>query len=254
MNNFFDNEDDITKWLHNLFIFEFTIRKDLTVDVPNHVYLSSQLDTLEYFPVQFGIINGSFYCKNLNLSSLKGAPYEVEGDFDCSSNKLISLEYAPSVIHGDFNCGYNLLTSLKGCPKNIGADFSCHFNQLTTLEHGPQEVIGNFLCGDNLLKNLKGCPEKIYGHLSCPNNKIMTFDGFPIKVCDTLNIRGNPILEKELLLFTTEVFGDIYHSFGETKEDFLNIIEMLKVQNDQKELNNLLKHHNNQQNIMKRRI
>lgn len=253
MNNFFDNEDDITKWLHNLFIFEFTIRKDLTVDVPNHVYLSSQLDTLEYFPVQFGVINGSFHCNNLNLSSLKGAPYEVEGDFDCSSNKLISLEYAPSIVHKDFNCSYNLLKSLKGCPKNIGEHFSCHFNQLTTLEYGPQEVTGNFLCGDNLLKNVKGCPEKIYGHFICPNNKITTFDGFPIKVCDMLNIRGNPIPEQELLSFTTEVFGDIYHNFGETKEDFLKTIEILKVQNDLKELNVLFKQ-NNQTNTIKRRI
>lgn len=253
MNNFFDNEDDITKWLHNLFIFEFTIRKDLTVDVPNHVYLSSQLDTLEYFPVQFGVINGSFHCNNLNLSSLKGAPYEVEGDFDCSSNKLISLEYAPSIVHKDFNCSYNLLKSLKGCPKNIGEHFCCHFNQLTTLEYGPQEVTGNFLCGDNLLKNVKGCPEKIYGHFICPNNKITTFDGFPIKVCDMLNIRGNPIPEQELLSFTTEVLGDIYHNFGETKEDFLKTIEILKVQNDLKELNVLFKQ-NNQTNTIKRRI
>lgn len=254
MNNFFKNKNDIIKWLNKLSINEFTIHEDLTVDVRDDIFLSHHLDTLEFFPVQFGIIDGSFDCNFLSLSSLKGSPYEVKGDFNCSSNRLKTLEHAPLIVKGDFSCSYNSLVSLKGSPKNIGGTFACNENQLTSLEYAPEKVGGDFLCGDNLLLNLKGCPEEIHGHLSCPNNKITTFEGFPKFIHDMLNIRKNPIKTNELAMFTTHVSGHIYHDFGETTKDFFNILEMVKVPHEYKELNNLLATGNNQQNIIKRRI
>ena len=69
-----------------------------------------------------------------------------------------------------------------------------------------------------------------------------------------LNIRNNPIKSNELAMFTTHVSGYIYHDFGETTEDFFNILEMVKVPHEHKELSNILVKDYNQKNTVKKRI
>jgi len=75
--------------------------------------------------VRFGKVSGDFYCENNNLTSLEGAPKEVDLDFNCRYNSLTSLEGAPQVVGRNFYCGGNELTSLKGAPKEVGGWFSC---------------------------------------------------------------------------------------------------------------------------------
>ena len=66
-------------------------------------------------------IYGSFNCKYNQLTSLEGAPKEVQGHFNCSYNKLASLEGAPKEVDGNFICLNNLdLKSLKGRGRVIG--------------------------------------------------------------------------------------------------------------------------------------
>ena len=54
---------------------------------------------------------GYFYCSYNKLTSLKGAPREVNGSFYCSDNELTSLEGAPREVDGHFYCSYNKLTN-----------------------------------------------------------------------------------------------------------------------------------------------
>lgn len=63
-------------------------------------------------------------CKN--LTSLDGAPSEVDSDFYCYDTAIKDLTGAPNVVGGDFNCsGCNSLVSLEGSPVYIGGDFDC---------------------------------------------------------------------------------------------------------------------------------
>ena len=98
--------------------------------------------------VRFGVVRGCFNCEKNLLTSLVGAPEEVEEYFECSGNHLTSLEGAPRKVGGGFYCSDNRLTSLVGAPQKVGS-FSCGNNLLTSLEGAPEKVRWYFLCDDN---------------------------------------------------------------------------------------------------------
>ena len=87
----YTKKEDIEKWLSEMYITSYTIRENNIVDVYEDVALTGNIKEL---PVQFGKIEGSFYCQRCKLTTLKGCPYYVNGDFLCFENKLTSLEYA----------------------------------------------------------------------------------------------------------------------------------------------------------------
>ena len=132
-----------------------------------------------------------FYCDN--LTSLEGAPKEVNGDFDCSfCDNLTSLEGAPKKVGGKFNC-YNCssLKSLEGSPKEVGGNFYCSdCSSLKSLKGSPKEVWGSFYCfGCKSLTSLEGAPNKVYGNFNCSH-------------CDSLKSTDLPT--------TTKIKGEIY--------------------------------------------
>jgi hypothetical protein len=112
---------------------------------------------LEYNLMDVGKMytGGDFNCDRRKLTSLKGAPNEVDGNFYCNKNALTSLEGGPTIVKGGFNCGHNKLTSLKGAPKEVGAEFAANNNQLTSLEGAPAIVRGFFSVNNNKLTSLK---------------------------------------------------------------------------------------------------
>ena len=126
-------------------------------NVPKSVDLHHK--NLTEIPIKFNIVQGSFYCDNNQLTSLKNCPKVVQGispfygSFWCFHNKLTSLKYCPKVVQGDFHCHYNKLTSLKYCPKEIKGDCDCSFNKLTSLKYCPKEVKLTFSCDKG---NFKG--------------------------------------------------------------------------------------------------
>jgi hypothetical protein len=93
INQFLNNKKDIQLFLEKSHIKDYIIYDNLTVDVKGDVNLSNQ--NLKAFPIQFGVVSGSFLCDGNNLTTLLGAPHKVALVFDCSSNALTSLEYAP---------------------------------------------------------------------------------------------------------------------------------------------------------------
>ena len=97
-------------------------------------------------PVQFGKVNGNFYCEDNQVVSLQGAPTRVGGNFWCGINQLVSLQGAPTQVGGNFYCNYNKLTSLQGAPTQVGGDFYCDDNKLTSLQGAPGELEGTFVC------------------------------------------------------------------------------------------------------------
>ena len=99
-----------------------------------------------HFPVRFYKVKGSFRCNCSKLTSLQGAPQEVEGNFNCSSCKnLTSLQGAPQEVGGRFCCDFcEKLTSLQGAPQKVGGDFDCSYCNLKNTNGRPSQIGGKF--------------------------------------------------------------------------------------------------------------
>ena len=129
----------IEDWLKEHGIRNYTINKDLTINVNGNVYLSA-ID-LKEFPeyIQFGVVRGDFVCRINYLTSLRGVPRIVGGNFDCADNELTSLEGAPKEVGGYFDCSHNKLTTLKEAPENV-ASFYCSNNKVQFTEEDVRKV------------------------------------------------------------------------------------------------------------------
>jgi len=173
-------------------IKNYIINEDGTVDVRGRVSLSDL--GLNKLPINFGNVEGDFYCSGNELTSLEGSPKSVGGYFDCSSNKLTSLKGSPKSVGGYFDCYNNQLTSLKGSPDSVGRDFDCSHNKLTSLKGSPDSVGGGFDCTNNKLNSLEGSPKSVGGHFDCSSNKLTSLEGSPKLVDGEFNCSGNQLL------------------------------------------------------------
>jgi len=105
----------IKKWLAKMNIRYYTINDDLTIDIPNNVDLDEKLKKEGKLPeyIQFNIVNGAFFIRYNNLTTLKGCPKIIKennsyyGSFRASNNNLSSLKYAPKRVEGLFDCAHN---------------------------------------------------------------------------------------------------------------------------------------------------
>jgi len=118
----------IEQWLKDMWVENWVINDDLTIDVDGYVYLECKnLITIPEF-IQFRRINGEFNIYENELISLKGCPINVTGNFWCNNNKLLSLEHSPLLVGASFGCSHNLINSLEGAPSSVGKNFYCRFN------------------------------------------------------------------------------------------------------------------------------
>lgn len=168
--DFLKTKKEIIYWLDSLYIDDYIVNDDLTVNVYNKVYINKKMPT---FKAQFNEVEGSFVCSNIGLVSLKGAPKITKDTFNCSDNELMTLEYAPHVVGGNFICSFNKITSLKGSPLKVGRLFEAASNQLINLDYCPQASIIDLnenpikKIGNNIIKF------KDYFSHSCFTNPVM---------------------------------------------------------------------------------
>jgi len=78
---------------------------------------------IKQIPFQFGRVDGSFSCNNMDLTPLFGCPHTVLRGFYCFENKLTSLVGSPRTVGGDFNCHTNPFTTLAGMPDTVRGIF-----------------------------------------------------------------------------------------------------------------------------------
>ena len=130
--------------------------------------------TWTYNPVtELVDVKGDFDCSKQKRKSLSGVRFgKVSGDFYCENNNLTSLEGAPQEVDLDFNCRYNSLTSLEGAPQVVGGDFICDAFELEkeewnlkgwlkVLKEGSpktQKLILTFLPAEELNKEIQKDP------------------------------------------------------------------------------------------------
>ena len=115
----------------------YTRNSNGTYDVLGSIDVSSR-DMDELPDLSLVRLEGSFFCDNNRLVSLKGAPQHVGGDFVCSGNKLETLEFASRTVGGKFKCGGNRLTSFAGGPEAVGLRVTALSNPITSAEGAPR--------------------------------------------------------------------------------------------------------------------
>jgi len=184
---------EVTNWLEDHQVKNFTINTDLSVDVEGNVDISEC--NLSTIAIQFSYIGGNFDCKDNALTSLKGAPRIVKGIFNCNQNQLESLIDGPQIVGADYFCEFNNLKNLKGSPQMITGKFNCSSNYLVSLEGGPQLVNDYFVCSYNQLETLEHCPKRVGAWLGAYHNKLTTLDFLPFSIGENkINLLHNKTL------------------------------------------------------------
>jgi len=97
----------IEKWLDKMFLQQYVINDDLTID--SDITVNFAYDNIKEFPeyIQFNKVKGNFLVNDCGLLSLRGCPKEVGMSFFCNDNKLTSLEGCPKIVKGNFHCDHN---------------------------------------------------------------------------------------------------------------------------------------------------
>lgn len=171
----------------------YTIKNGV-VDVIGKIKLSNKsLKHLTNNLFKFGTVKGKFICASSDITSLEGAPDQVEY-FSCRRcNNLLSLKYSPKYVSDTFAC--------SNCPK------------LKNLEGAPIEV-NNFYCYDCAsLSSLKGLPKKISGDLECngcPKLKIKEVEKYLPNIGGDLYCDSDINKQLNYKDFNFKVGGDIY--------------------------------------------
>ena len=180
-------EELIKTWLDKHKIINYTINKDLTIDIKGNVNLERYKE--EQLPnyIQFRIVTGRFNIRLSDITSLRGCPKEVGHYFSCMAcPKLKSLEGCPQKVEYHFDCSEcNSLESLKDCPKEIGGSLYCYnCLELKSLGDCPVEVGEDFYCsGCPKLKSLEGCSQKVGGNFECSGcSKLESLENCPKEV------------------------------------------------------------------------
>lgn len=130
--------------------------------------------------VKFGVVNGTFDCSSVGLTTLAGAPSKCS-EFNCSNNLLTSLQGSPQTVYdGTVDCSKNKLKDLLGGPQT-GA-----FTKLVgDVENAQRNTFYRYDCSNNLLNTLKGYPQTssdlggitditvIMADFNCSNNQFL---------------------------------------------------------------------------------
>ncbi|WP_155638613.1 hypothetical protein [Burkholderia cepacia] len=169
----FQSKAGVMYFLDELYVKNYTINDDLTVDVEGDVKLPDHgvKDMLsdnpysicpESLPIQFGIVKGDFDCGN--LSTLEhGMPDYVGGNFVCVCADVVSLKGMPEHVGKDITIRRTAITNLEGLPDYIAGNLYIDWNDsLTSLNGSPKTITGEFICTRNAsLKTLEGGPERV---------------------------------------------------------------------------------------------
>ena len=209
-NTKYTNEKEISDFLDVMEVKNYKIDpKTLKVTVNGNVKM--QFKKLEYFPVNFDSVSGSFEVNGNELISLDGCPDTVGGDFNCSGNKIKSLQNSPKSVKGEYNCSHNELNSLEGIGE-IKKGLNCEYNRIATLKGGPIKIEkGDFICSYNQLINLEGAPFEVNGNFECKGNRINNIETTSLK-----KVSGFFDISKNAKDFTTDEIKAIIEVKGRT--------------------------------------
>ena len=167
---------EIETWLTKHHIKDFVITEidgSLTVRVNGNVKFENA--HIEYLPVVFTEVTGTFIINKCGLKSLKGVPQIIDGNFNCSNNRLQSLSYGPTNVGGDYSCSYNLLTMLKSPLKQLAGGFDFSRNVKLKSMEGIIDIVNGEMDGSNCdLRSLEFSPKEVNGTYNVGENFNLT--------------------------------------------------------------------------------
>lgn len=150
------------------------------MNVFRSVTVSSQAVKNGALMVKFGVVNGTFDCSGVGLTTLAGAPSKCS-EFNCSNNSLISLQGSPQIVYdGTVDCSKNKLKDLLGGPQT--GDFTKLDGDVATAQ---RNTFYRYDCSNNELNTLKGYPQTssdlggatdvtvIMADFNCSNNQFL---------------------------------------------------------------------------------
>jgi hypothetical protein len=176
----YTNEQEIRNWLNKMGVMNYTINKDLTVDVAGSVRLNKK--NLNELPVQFGVVESDFDISHNNLTSLKGSPHTVR-DFRCNDNNLKTLEFGPDIVNRIYHCSYNQIETLEFLPSFIKDSFDCDHNKLKSLKGLEKfEELYTLFVTHNELSSLEYAPKRIIYALHINHNQLTDLNHLPEKL------------------------------------------------------------------------
>ena len=116
----------------------------------------------------FGKVKNFTCFDNSNITSLKGAPEEVD-NLNCAwCYNLRSLEGCPKVINKCALFNDSSVESLEGLPKIINGDLELKNTKLKNLIGAPEKVMGYFMLeGCMQLESLEGAPKYVGKTFDC---------------------------------------------------------------------------------------
>lgn len=154
------SKEEIVEWLKEYQVENWTINKDLSVDVKGNVYLDhcfrpqTKNEWLEQIEGYEEHTDPEGYEE---LTLCDDGTYERRGSYYQFEEKQFEPYTLPVQFHkvsGDFGISQNRLATLKGCPKEIGGDFDCEHSGITSLEGAPSNVGGIFNCAENAIETV----------------------------------------------------------------------------------------------------
>lgn len=138
---------EIIKLCKQYNITKYTINDDYSIDVDDHVDLSSK--KLTKIPIKFNRVNGYFSCVGNMLVNLENAPRWVERNFMCQNQyygTFISLKGAPEYVgfRFDFNENENL-KDFSDFPSYVGATIDARSTGLYSFDCIPESTTRLFI-------------------------------------------------------------------------------------------------------------
>ena len=136
----------------NMICYKYNINDfeivDGLVNVTGNVQLANK--ELTELPLNFGVVNGSFYCYGNQLTTLVGSPTKVKGHFYAYYNQLTSLEGCPKDVRDRIDLTNNFIYDITGITKLKHYDMGLNVNPIFPL-------IKNMLKDPIELENLIEC-------------------------------------------------------------------------------------------------
>lgn len=124
--SYYIDKKKLISFLRDNYIYNYTINKDLSIDVQQSIRFRKKYNKLPY---KFNHVFGDFDAHNIGLNTLENCPNRIDGIMDCSHNSIETLEFLPKVIYNDVILHNNKITKLDYNPVSILYAESIYANQ-----------------------------------------------------------------------------------------------------------------------------
>lgn len=186
-------------------IKNYSINSDGSVDVHGDVNLRG--DDLEWLPIPFNIVHGSFDISNNRIYEFHNFPKEIKSDLLAMQNMFESFSGFETKVGGSIIFSNNRIRSVKGLPNEIYGALDLSENNIVFMDGIPNIIHGYLDMNGNNIQNLKPFPVQIEGSINVSYNPFTTLKGLPKKHDHGVYFNGTSIVSLDHLPQLPSDFG-----------------------------------------------